>query len=293
MPRGPVMSTITVGAIEKLPEFVADMDESCLVGLDSLVQNAVCVDSRRMKMQVCEVADATVRACGRQAAVSSCGGDVADNTGTPHGRQAAASSDGCEVDGDTGEASSALSPHVVDLEVCNSTKLTPEQVVKLKKRLMEHKDVFNRGAQDLGCTSLVQPSNTADSQPVKQPHSSVLLAKREEMRLPLDLATGQPPEEELPQTAHELVVTLQQRMEVMRRQVVNNHCLAGQAMTHWYQLRAGDGQYAVGTAAGAVTYKLEIATSKQRHIVHIDRLWAVVEEGCLWGQQGPPSLPDK
>ncbi|MPC96803.1 hypothetical protein E2C01_092081 [Portunus trituberculatus] len=53
--RGPVMSTITVGSIEEnLPAFVADMEEPCLVGLGSLVQSAVCVDSGRIQMQVCE-----------------------------------------------------------------------------------------------------------------------------------------------------------------------------------------------------------------------------------------------
>ncbi|MPD06360.1 hypothetical protein E2C01_102168 [Portunus trituberculatus] len=62
---------------------------------------------------------------------------------------------------------------------------------------------------------------------MKQPHSSVLLAKREEMKLPLDLATGQPPEEELPQMAHELVVGWQQRIEAKRQQVSNNRHLAG------------------------------------------------------------------
>ncbi|MPC96804.1 hypothetical protein E2C01_092082 [Portunus trituberculatus] len=69
-------------------------------------------------------------------------------------------------------------------------RYTPEQVVKLEKRLMEHEDVFSRDAQDLCCTSLVQPADMADSQPRKQPHSSVPMAKREEMRLPLNLATG-------------------------------------------------------------------------------------------------------
>ncbi|MPC62114.1 hypothetical protein E2C01_056197 [Portunus trituberculatus] len=142
-----------------------------------------------------EVADAAVRACEHQAVVSS---------------------NDREVDGDVGEASPALSPDAVDLEVCSSTKQTPEQVMKLEKWLMEHEDVFSRDAQDLGCMSLVHPPNTADSPPMKQPHSSVPLAKREEMRLPLDLATGRPPEEELPQMAHELEMPLQQRIEATR-----------------------------------------------------------------------------
>ncbi|XP_045137482.1 uncharacterized protein LOC123519898 [Portunus trituberculatus] len=53
-PRGPVMCTIMVGGVEKLPAFVADMEEPCLVGLDSLVQSAASVDSGRMQMQVYE-----------------------------------------------------------------------------------------------------------------------------------------------------------------------------------------------------------------------------------------------
>ncbi|MPC62113.1 hypothetical protein E2C01_056196 [Portunus trituberculatus] len=43
-----------VAGIEKLPAFVADMEKPYLVGLDSLVQSAACVDSGRMEMQVCE-----------------------------------------------------------------------------------------------------------------------------------------------------------------------------------------------------------------------------------------------
>ncbi|MPC35170.1 hypothetical protein E2C01_028588 [Portunus trituberculatus] len=70
---------------------------------------------------------------------------------------------------------------MVDLTVRSSNKLTPEQVVKLEKLLMEHEDIFSRDAQDLGCTLLVQHSNTADSPPMKQPHRRVPLAKREKM----------------------------------------------------------------------------------------------------------------
>ncbi|MPC62318.1 hypothetical protein E2C01_056402 [Portunus trituberculatus] len=187
-PRGLVISMITVGGVEEnIPAFVANMEEPCLVGLDSLQRVWT---PEGWKCREGEVADATVRARKRQAAVSSCGGEVADATGTACGYQAATSSDSREVDGEAGEASPTLSPHVVDLEVCSSTKLTPEQVVKVEKWLIEHEDVFSRYTQDLGCTSLVQPSNMVDSPPMKQPHSSVPLAKREEMRLPLDLATS-------------------------------------------------------------------------------------------------------
>ncbi|MPC61083.1 hypothetical protein E2C01_055146 [Portunus trituberculatus] len=119
--RGPVMSTITVGGVEeKLPVFVADMEEPCLLGLDFLVQSEACVDLGRMQMQVrgqwvpliledavervespvtssdvederlelhCrvvregETADATMIARERQAAARSCGGEVDEDAG--------------------------------------------------------------------------------------------------------------------------------------------------------------------------------------------------------------------
>lgn len=47
------MSMIAVGGVKKLPVFVADMEELCLLGLDFLVLYAVCVGLRRVQMQVC------------------------------------------------------------------------------------------------------------------------------------------------------------------------------------------------------------------------------------------------
>ena len=53
MLRGPVVSTITVGGVEeKLPVFVADMEEPCLLGMDFLVQNAGCVYLGKMQIKV-------------------------------------------------------------------------------------------------------------------------------------------------------------------------------------------------------------------------------------------------
>ena len=72
---------------------------------------------------------------------------------------------------------------MVDLVKCSSTKLTPEQVAKMEKLVMEYQDVFSQDAQDLGCTLLVQHSiDTADNPLIKQPYCRVLLAKREEMQ---------------------------------------------------------------------------------------------------------------
>ena len=117
---GPMMSTITVGGVEKLPVFVADMEEPCLLGLDSLFWNAACDDLRRMQRQVrgeavplileaaakqvespvtrldiegqrlelhCrvvrqgEAVDATEDTRGGHAAVNKCGGEMNDGVG--------------------------------------------------------------------------------------------------------------------------------------------------------------------------------------------------------------------
>ncbi|XP_045137379.1 uncharacterized protein LOC123519856 [Portunus trituberculatus] len=143
-----------------------------------------------------------------------------------------------------------------------------------------------------------------------------------EMWLPLDLATGRPPGEELPQTAPEFVAALQQRMEATWRQVSSNLRHKGQAMTRWYQMRARDAQYGVGDRVWlynlrkkrglapklqsywegpytilqrltTVTYKLGDVTSRPPRIVHVAPLWtAVEEEHFTWDQQGPLSSPD-
>ncbi|MPD02889.1 hypothetical protein E2C01_098498 [Portunus trituberculatus] len=78
-------------------------------------------------------------------------------------------------------------------------------------------------------------------------------------------------------------------------------------MTRWYKLCAGDAQYArlenywergkaihrSGTTRSH-HLQIDVATSKWQRNVHVGCLWAVVvEEGCLWGQQRPPSSPDK
>ncbi|MPC52585.1 hypothetical protein E2C01_046456 [Portunus trituberculatus] len=224
------------------------MEEPCLLGLNFLVQSAACVDLGRMQTVPLILEDAAEQV---SSPVTSSDvedervelhcqvvreGEVADATLIARGRHAAASSCGGEVDGDAGYASAQM--------------------------------MFGR-----------------------------------EMQLPLDLVTERQHREELPQTAPEFVVALQQRMETTRRQVSNNLRLAGQAMTGWYQMCARDVQCAVGDRVwlynprkkrglaqkmqsywegpytilqrlSAVTYKLGNGTSRQPHILHVDRLWA-------------------
>ena len=142
--RGPVVSTITVGGVEeKLPVFVADMEEPCLLGLDFLVQNAACVDLGRMQMQVQgETVPLVLEGAAKQMESPVTSSDVEDErlelhcrvvreggvagaTETARSRQAAASSGGGEVKGGADDARPALPPHMVDMAKRSSTKLTP------------------------------------------------------------------------------------------------------------------------------------------------------------------------
>ena len=47
---GPVMCTIAVGGVVELTVSVDDMEEPCLMGVDSLFQNAACDDIGRMEI---------------------------------------------------------------------------------------------------------------------------------------------------------------------------------------------------------------------------------------------------
>ncbi|MPC61223.1 hypothetical protein E2C01_055289 [Portunus trituberculatus] len=142
--RGPVMFTITVGGVEeKQPAFVANMEEPCLVGLDSLVQSAACVDFRRMEMQVCEEMLLLIPE------------DAAEQVESPM------------TSSDVEDERLELHYRVMrEGEVADATVRARERqaaVVKMEKRLMDHEGVFSRDAQDLVCTLLVQPSNMAES----------------------------------------------------------------------------------------------------------------------------------
>ena len=54
-----------------------------------------------------------------------------------------------------------------------------------------------------------------------------------------------------------------------------------------------EGPYTILQRLSAVTFKLGDGTPKRPRIVHVDRLWAAVEEGhFMWGRRDPSSTPD-
>ncbi|KAK8390078.1 hypothetical protein O3P69_012952 [Scylla paramamosain] len=96
------------------------------------------------------------------------------------------------------------------------------------------------------------------------------------MHLPLDLATS----EELPGTAPETVAELQPRMNTTWRQVVGNLRLVSAVCQGRSQL-------------SIVTYRISGARHKRSGVVHVDHLWAAVEEGhFMCGPGGPASPPE-
>jgi len=135
-----------------------------------------------------------------------------------------------------------------------------------------------------------------------------------EIRLPVDLATGKPPDEGLPVPHTEYVRTLQRRMEETRHRASQHLKIAGQAMGRRYNERARDavyshgdqvwfhnprkrpgkspklqspweGPYTVVERISAVTYRIAPAGSGRRtKVVHVDRLWRHSGKGMFtWG----------
>ena len=134
-----------------------------------------------------------------------------------------------------------------------------------------------------------------------------------EIRLPVDLTTGRPPDEGLPTVATEYAVALQQRLVEAHTQVRNRLKLAGEAMRRRYDkgsravaLEAGDkawlhnprrrkglspklqspweGPYDVIEKISEVTFRIRRGRRGKCKIVHADRLWKYHGPGKFtWG----------
>ncbi|KAK4295125.1 hypothetical protein Pmani_032308 [Petrolisthes manimaculis] len=133
-----------------------------------------------------------------------------------------------------------------------------------------------------------------------------------ELRLPVDLATGRPPDEELPTVTTGYATALQERLDKAGRQVRSNLQLVGQAMRQRYNQRVREARYAVGDRVwlynprrkrglspklqsswegpyhvqevmSDVTYRIRRGQNRSR-VVHVDRLWRYFGPGHYsWG----------
>ena len=156
-------------------------------------------------------------------------------------------------------------------------------------------------------------------------HTPSRLMFGREIRLPVDLALGRPPDERLPTVQSQYAVALQQRLEDTRQRVSRNLKLAGHSMWQRHQQRVreavfspGDrvwlhnprkkrglspklqsqweGPYTVTEVLSAVTYRLAPpGAGRKSKVVHVDRLWRYAgdatfswesEDGAV---QTPPS----
>ncbi|MPC28013.1 hypothetical protein E2C01_021206 [Portunus trituberculatus] len=154
------MATIMVdGVEEKLPLFMADKEESCLLGLDFLVQSAGCVGLGRMQMQVRgETVPLILEDTAEQVDSPVTSSDVEDERLELHCRVVR---EGGEI-GEVGEgARGRLQPRC------------PRPWLHAAGSALQH------------CR---QSADKADTLPPRR----VQLAKRKKMQLPLNLATVQP-----------------------------------------------------------------------------------------------------
>ena len=134
-----------------------------------------------------------------------------------------------------------------------------------------------------------------------------------EIRLPVDLITGRPPDEELPTVSTEYAVALQERLAEAHHQVRHNLKFAGESMKRLYDrgtksagFTEGDlvwlhnprkkkglspklqspweGPYTVVEPVSEVTYRITRGSRCRPRIVHVDRLWRYYGPGqYTWG----------
>lgn len=202
--KGPVLVDVSVGGVvERLPAFIAALEDPCLLGLDYLMRVGACADLRAGKLRVRsqevplilggdaegmkshepervtgEVADESwCRRARNSGCPTSTPGSTTPVTTTtapcrePHSGAARRAAEG------------TLPPYLEDLAQRSTTHLSQEQTKKVRQTLAQYTDVFSRGDMDLGRTSLVKHSIfTGDRPPIKQPPRRVSVAKREEMQ---------------------------------------------------------------------------------------------------------------
>ncbi|KAK4309250.1 hypothetical protein Pmani_007956 [Petrolisthes manimaculis] len=171
--KGPVEVCVRVGSVEeKLPVYVADMEEPCLLGLDYLTQSEACVDLGRRLLKVRGVNVPLLPMDAGEKGENCVQCKLSGKERLPEGHEN-------EKSADVG----LLPEHLWDLAKRSTSCLTEEQAKKTLKALAQYADVFSRGDMDLGRTALVKHSvNTGNSSPVKQAPRRVAPAKREEMQ---------------------------------------------------------------------------------------------------------------
>ena len=193
---GPVQVKIAVGgAVVRLPVYVADLQEPCLLGMDYLKKARARIDFGRGTLRVCntEVFLLPVAKGGRRAAQPGRGGGRAGGEMTlkrGEGRQLSSRVVGrrCQTTDQRAappapdEGADGVPEHLREMLKKSTGCLAPAQAQKLREMLCRYADVFSRGDTDLGRTDLVEHYiDTGDSRPIKHAPRRIPPARRQEM----------------------------------------------------------------------------------------------------------------
>lgn len=181
---GPKMVRIAVGGeVTRLPVYVADLQEPCLLGLDYLTKARAQIDMGK----------GTLRIRGRQvlflpasgAREVGCRVRAASGAGQHQltGPRCQTTQPGPRTSAPAGGADEGRVPeHLRELLQKSAESLDPEQREKLRDMLCRYADVFSRGDTDLGRTNLVEHYiDTGDSRPIKHAPRRIPPARRQEM----------------------------------------------------------------------------------------------------------------
>lgn len=135
-----------------LPMYAADMEDSCLLGLDFLYENEACIDFSKKTLRVGNEEVPLIHS----GATLMCRNIKSLDGGVPE--------------------------HIRDLLHRSVKGLTNEQTGQLQELLCQYADVFSAGDHDLGCTGLVQHCiNTGSNPPMKHTPRRVAPIRRKEM----------------------------------------------------------------------------------------------------------------
>ena len=192
--QGPVEVNISMGGVtERMPVFLAALEDPCLLGIDFLTRVGACVNLLERKLRVHDEelllmlgGDALVEGSDQQRHI---GGEVVGGARCRQAREDDGSGSLANLlpqpqsRKDEKTAVVTLPPHLEDLATRSTTHLSEVQTMATHQLLAQYADVFSSSDLDLGRTSLVKHAiHTRDSPPIKQPPRRVALAKREEMQ---------------------------------------------------------------------------------------------------------------
>ncbi|KAK8400958.1 hypothetical protein O3P69_002622 [Scylla paramamosain] len=224
--KGPVDVRIGVGsAVERLPVYVADLDEPCLLGLDYLTQSKACVDlGRKLVRMVANLSD-EARKVPAGAKLGTC--EEVERPEETSGRAEVA-------------AVRPLPDFLEDLAHRSAGNLTEAQTEKVLASAAEGDDKWRKAQrEDSDLAPIIQWLEAGGGRPrweavAPESPASKCLVDHRELRLPVDLATGQPPDMSLPTVTSGYAAALQEHLEEVHRRDRGKLKVAGQAMKETY-----------------------------------------------------------